>query len=47
MIAPELFDIYSEDLLYKLGLGGINREDFLAYADDILIFCAPKEMRKN
>jgi hypothetical protein len=39
IISPALFDIYSEDLLKKIEAAGIDKEDILAYADDILILC--------
>ena len=45
VISPSLFDIYTEPLLRELNeILGIQFEDILAYADDILILCENKSL---
>lgn len=39
VISPPLFNIYSEDLLYKIEDAQVSNEDLLAYADDLLVVC--------
>ena len=46
-ISPALFNIYSEELLYKVEEIGISREDIFAYADDILILCTSLDQIKK
>jgi len=47
IISPALFNIYLEDLLKKIEVQGVNMEDILAYADDVLVLCTSLyELRK-
>ena len=48
VISPAMFNIYSEDLLYKIEEEAfISAEDLLASADDLLVLCSsPHQLRK-
>jgi len=47
IISPALFNVYLEDLLKKIEAYGVNMEDILAYADDVLVLCTSiHELRK-